>query len=227
MNDDGVDLSVLDETFDDIGAEVIRARQKFPGNRHLLAALVEEVGELSQAYLQRQGSQRIREEAMQVACVAIRIMEEGDSAFAVLDDAIRRKDKQIVAAEAALAEAKEAVAALSDLHRKHAAFAWTNQTDLRARVAELEGELAAAKTDKALLEVSNGSLRSMVDAPLPKSEFERIVTAPSDADRKALVEVMRSLGMVSAYTRGVDCIGPKDAAAIFEAIADRARAAGT
>jgi hypothetical protein len=113
-------------------------------------------------------------------------------------------------------------------HLRKASEEWaSDNAALRARVAELEGELAAAKTDKALLEVSNGSLRSMVDAPLPKSEFERIVTAPSDADRKALVEVMRSLGMVSAYTRGVDCIGPKDAAAIFEAIADRARAAGT
>ncbi len=61
--------------------EVMRARAKFPGNRHLLAALTEEVGELAQAILQRKPHSEVVEEAIQVACVAMRIAEEGDSAF--------------------------------------------------------------------------------------------------------------------------------------------------
>lgn len=58
--------------------EVVRARQKFPGNRLLLAALVEEVGELARGLLE---GTNWREEALQVACVALRIYEEGDATF--------------------------------------------------------------------------------------------------------------------------------------------------
>lgn len=64
-----------------IRAEVLAARTKFPGNKHLLAALTEEVGELAQAILQDQPRDLIVREAIQVACVAIRIAEEGDAAF--------------------------------------------------------------------------------------------------------------------------------------------------
>jgi NTP pyrophosphatase (non-canonical NTP hydrolase) len=64
-----------------IDDEVVAARSKFPGNAHMLAALVEEVGELAQAMLQGQPIQRIIDEAKQVACVAIRIIEEGDADF--------------------------------------------------------------------------------------------------------------------------------------------------
>lgn len=78
-------------TLDEIAAEVMRARDKFPGNRHLLAALVEEVGELAKAYLQREGGDRVRKEAIQIACVAIRIIEEGDSVFADVTDAEAKK----------------------------------------------------------------------------------------------------------------------------------------
>jgi hypothetical protein len=74
-------------TVADLCAEVERARRKFPGNRHLLAALVEEVGELAQAYLQRSSPSDIRKEAIQIACVAIRIVEEGDSEFSAVTDA--------------------------------------------------------------------------------------------------------------------------------------------
>jgi NTP pyrophosphatase (non-canonical NTP hydrolase) len=75
------------KTLDAISREVIAARDKFPGTRHLLAALVEEVGELAKAYLQKQGDERVYNEAKQVACLAIRIMEEGDSAFNDVTDA--------------------------------------------------------------------------------------------------------------------------------------------
>lgn len=62
-------------------AELARARAKFPGNRFLLAALAEETGEVSRALLQQLSKEKLRQEAIQVACVAIRIYEEGDATF--------------------------------------------------------------------------------------------------------------------------------------------------
>jgi NTP pyrophosphatase (non-canonical NTP hydrolase) len=73
-------------TLSQLQAEVIRARRKFPGNALLLAALTEEVGELARELLQRGGKERIRKEAYQVACVALRIVEEGDATFANVTD---------------------------------------------------------------------------------------------------------------------------------------------
>ncbi len=67
-------------------AELNRARAKFPGNAKLLVALMEEVGELAKALLQRRPLEEIRAEAIQVACVAIRIFEEGDADFANVTD---------------------------------------------------------------------------------------------------------------------------------------------
>lgn len=61
--------------------EVARARAKFPNNAHLLAALVEEVGELAKALLEGGNSVDAKAEAIQVACVAVRIIEEGDADF--------------------------------------------------------------------------------------------------------------------------------------------------
>ena len=70
-----------DLTIGAINVEVMKARTRFPGNKHLLAALTEEVGELAQAMLQNKSRDEITKEAIQVACVAIRIIEEGDAAF--------------------------------------------------------------------------------------------------------------------------------------------------
>lgn len=78
-------------TMSAVGAEVLKARLKFPGNRHLLAALTEEVGELAQAMLQGKPRDEIEKEAIQVACVAIRIIEEGDASFANITDEERKK----------------------------------------------------------------------------------------------------------------------------------------
>ncbi len=75
----------------DIAEEVQRARAKFPGRRFLLAALTEEVGELAQAFLQKKPADEIRKEAIQVACLAIRIIEEGDSSF---DDITARESQK-------------------------------------------------------------------------------------------------------------------------------------
>jgi hypothetical protein len=64
-----------DAALTEIVIELRRARSKFPGNDRLFKALVEEVGELAKAMLE---GGNIREEATHVACVAIRIMTEGE-----------------------------------------------------------------------------------------------------------------------------------------------------
>lgn len=69
------------EIMNAVCAEVVAARRKYPGNSHLLAALLEEAGEVSRAFLQDEGKDRVREEAIQVAAMAIRIAEEGDQDF--------------------------------------------------------------------------------------------------------------------------------------------------
>ena len=88
-----MDLAMQPSTAQDIADEVQRARTKLPLNKHNLAALVEEVGELSQALIDHdfaQGTHPSRlqtlthdvyKEAIQVACMAIRVAEEGDSSF--------------------------------------------------------------------------------------------------------------------------------------------------
>lgn len=68
-------------TNDALDAELARARAKFPGNRFLVAACAEELGEMAAALLQRRDPEEIRREALQVACVALRIYEEGDASF--------------------------------------------------------------------------------------------------------------------------------------------------
>ena len=65
-------------------SEICRARAKFPESDHLVVALGEEFGELCQAFLQGQPIEKIRGEALQVACVAMRIYEEGDPTLAGL-----------------------------------------------------------------------------------------------------------------------------------------------
>lgn len=68
------------ESLEAVKNEIARAREKFPNNKHLLAALTEEVGELNKAYLEGD-FEHAKTEAIQVACVALRILEEGDSDF--------------------------------------------------------------------------------------------------------------------------------------------------
>lgn len=65
-------------TAHELQAELARRRAKFPGNRLLIPALVEEVGELVDALLDGDRN-AVRLEAIQVAAVAIRIAEEGDA----------------------------------------------------------------------------------------------------------------------------------------------------
>ena len=79
--------------------ELVAAREAFPGSTHMLAALVEEVGELAQAIMQhdrKQGTsvQEVLREAVQVACMAIRLAVEGDEnfiySFPVVEDELPR-----------------------------------------------------------------------------------------------------------------------------------------
>lgn len=92
--------------------EMVYARRKFPSPRLLVTALGEEIGELAeeierhfpngiprftnlvkhygalqQAILQRKPPELIRKEALQVACVAMRIYEEGDPIYDTITDA--------------------------------------------------------------------------------------------------------------------------------------------
>lgn len=68
-----------------IDAELEFARFKFPSTKYLLAALVEEVGELAQALIDhsrgKTTAEHIYEEAIQVAAMAIRLAEEGSEEF--------------------------------------------------------------------------------------------------------------------------------------------------
>lgn len=63
-------------------AEVARGRAKFPSPDHLTLALGEEVGEVQRAVLHHRyegGSiEDVRKELVQVMCVAVRLLEEGD-----------------------------------------------------------------------------------------------------------------------------------------------------
>lgn len=56
--------------------ELRQARAKFPDNHYMMAALAEEIGELAEAWLENPGSDATRKEAVQVACVAMRIASE-------------------------------------------------------------------------------------------------------------------------------------------------------
>lgn len=67
--------------------EVRRARAKFPSSECCLAALSEEVGELAKACLE-ESSERIVEEAVQVACMALRVATEGDPSLDSYRDSI-------------------------------------------------------------------------------------------------------------------------------------------
>ena len=68
-------------TIDALQAEIARARAKFPNSRHNVVACMEELGELAEVMLKAQDPARRFEEAIHVACVALRIAEEGDPSF--------------------------------------------------------------------------------------------------------------------------------------------------
>lgn len=79
-----------DLTLQAISAETSKARRKFPRNRRLLAAAMEELGELAKALLQGKDKDEIDKEALQVAAMMVRIIEEGDADF----DNLTEEEKQ-------------------------------------------------------------------------------------------------------------------------------------
>lgn len=64
---------------DAVAREIQRARAKFPAPKHRVLALFEEAGEVAEALIEGRPAQAVIEEAIQVACTAIRIAEEGDA----------------------------------------------------------------------------------------------------------------------------------------------------
>lgn len=70
-------------TVRDIQEEVMFARTKFPRGCDLALALLEEVQELFDELRRTKGTvdAPVRKEALQVACVALRLAEEGDPTF--------------------------------------------------------------------------------------------------------------------------------------------------
>jgi len=77
--------SLDDQFVEDVLVELQRARRKFPSSILVLAALMEEVGELSQAMLKRRAGKdtdaHVRQEAVQVAAMALRCAVDGDPSF--------------------------------------------------------------------------------------------------------------------------------------------------
>lgn len=70
-----------DITMDALRAEVRRDRTERPGNLHLFVALTKELGELARVMLQRLPHSARADRALRVAAIAIRLLEERDSAF--------------------------------------------------------------------------------------------------------------------------------------------------
>lgn len=68
-----------------VAVEVNRARKKYPQNRHMLTAMHEEVGEVAKAFLEHEFGNglpgEIKLECVQVAAMALRCTNEGDSSF--------------------------------------------------------------------------------------------------------------------------------------------------
>ena len=75
----------LEMILKNVKSELERARRNYPSNEKLLAAFNEEAGELTKAFLdhhyEKTTDKKLVEEAIQVICVAVRLIEEGDSDF--------------------------------------------------------------------------------------------------------------------------------------------------
>lgn len=81
-------MTIENEFLIDVLAEVQRARRKFPKPTFSTIALTEEVGELAQAVLKVSAGkwprERIYDEAVQVAAMALRVALEGDDSVAAM-----------------------------------------------------------------------------------------------------------------------------------------------
>lgn len=70
-----------DQFLNDVSQEVHYAVRRYPYPNPNLAALMEEVGELAQAMLQKRNRSEIYSECVQVAAMAMRCALEGDPQF--------------------------------------------------------------------------------------------------------------------------------------------------
>lgn len=75
------EMKITDIDIHYLVTEVNRARDKFPGTDMMLAALMEEVGELANAIIEGTDWEV---EALHVACVAMRIRTEGDRSHCII-----------------------------------------------------------------------------------------------------------------------------------------------
>lgn len=71
---------MTDDLIKQILEELTVARNKFPGKNVTFAALIEEVGELATALFEEPAS-RVKEEAIQVIVMAMRVILDGDHTF--------------------------------------------------------------------------------------------------------------------------------------------------
>lgn len=69
---------VLKDVVDERARQNKKWGEQDHGHGYWLGILVEEVGEVAQAYIQSQGPERVREELIQVAAVAIQWVEAMD-----------------------------------------------------------------------------------------------------------------------------------------------------
>lgn len=76
-------LTIPDDVLQDLAAEVLRARAKFPRNHNLNVALMEEIGEFAMAQLQDLGPNWIRREGIQAMAMIFRIISETDASLTI------------------------------------------------------------------------------------------------------------------------------------------------
>lgn len=73
-----------------LAAELKHARNKFPDNHFMFEALAEEIGEMADAFRTLGDTPESRKEALQVACVAMRIVTEGPNREGECPDTLDR-----------------------------------------------------------------------------------------------------------------------------------------
>lgn len=90
-------IASLGPVIEAVEEELLKARNKFPANKHMVHAFTEEHGEVVKAMLDQYHSkmshqayapeeydrdnQEIKKELIQTICMAIRVLQEGDADF--------------------------------------------------------------------------------------------------------------------------------------------------
>ena len=96
--------TIVARFLNDIVDEVDRAREKFPGNKHMMGAFHEEVGEVAKAMLEREYNAQdhaeldmrldvdVYKECVQAAAMALRVATEGDPEYLYQNPHYRNMD---------------------------------------------------------------------------------------------------------------------------------------